>query len=528
MTPTPSPGSHTSKPPQLSDRHKRIAKNTLLLYFRLILATAVSLYTIRVVLNVLGVQDYGINNVVAGVVALSAFLPGTMASATQRFFSFALGANDDQKIRKIFSVNCALYLAIALIALVALETIGLWFVTKHLHVPPGRYDAALLLYHVATLTFIVGLFTSPFNAIIIAHEDMHLYAYVSIFDALLKLLSVYLLAHLPGDKLEVYGLLLLVIALINAATYVAICMWRYKRYQLLRRFEWDPVLLREIMGFTGWTLFGQLTTVIRTHAVTVLLNQLFNPAVVAARAVAISVANQTNLFSHNFNVSLYSPIIKSYAAHNKDEMFSLVFNGSKLTFFLMWIFALPLFVEMEAVLRLWLVNPPVEATLFTRLALLDALIFSISMPLTTAARAPGKMRSYELTLGIMQLAIFPASWAALKASGDPSSVFVVAMVVSVLMFFVRLVIVHRLTGLPLSGFGRKVIVPVLCVVALSAAAAFGVKWLLPNGLVYSAASVVLNGILTGACIYFVGLDKHWRQKIQSMVMNKMFRKKVSA
>jgi O-antigen/teichoic acid export membrane protein len=528
MMSMPSPAAPNPAPPVLSDKHRRIAKNTILLYFRLILATAVSLYTIRVVLNVLGVEDYGINNVVAGVVALSAFLPGTMASATQRFFSFALGANDDQKIRKIFSVNCVLYLAIALLALLALETIGLWFVTKHLHVPPARYDAALLLYHVATLTFIIGIFTSPFNAIIVAHEDMHLYAYVSIFDALLKLLSVYLLAHLPGDKLEVYGLLLLVIGIINAATYIGICMWRYKKYQLFRRFEWDLALLREIMGFTGWTLFGQLTTVVRTHAVTVLLNQLFNPAVVAARAVATSVANQTNLFSHNFNVSLYSPIIKSYAAQNKSEMFSLVFNGSKLTFFLMWVFALPLFVEMEAVLRLWLINPPVEATLFTRLALLDALIFSISMPLTTAARAPGKMRFYELTLGIMQLAIFPASWAALKASGDPSSVFVVAIVVSLLMFFVRLVIVHRLTGLPLSGFGRKVIVPVLCVVCLSALAAFGVKWLLPQGLGYSAVSVVLNGALTGLCIYFVGLDKHWRHKIQAMAANKLSRKKASA
>lgn len=509
----------------LSDNHKRIAKNTILLYFRLIIATAVSLYTVRVVLNVLGIEDYGINNVVAGVVALSAFLPGTMTSATQRFFSFALGTNDNQKIRKIFSVNCVLYLAIVLIALLVLETVGLWFVTKHLQVPPNRYDAAMLLYHVATLTFIMGVFTSPFNAIIVAHEDMHLYAYASISEALLKLISAYLLAHLPGDKLELYGLLLLAVAVINMTVYICICMWKYKKYQLFSRFEWDPAMLKEIMGFTGWTLFGQITTVVRTHAVTVLLNQLFNPAVVAARAVAINVANQTILFSHNFNVSLYSPIIKSYAAQNKSEMFSLVFNGSKLTFFLMWIFALPLFVEMEAVLTLWLVNPPADATLFTRLALLDALIFSISMPLATAARAPGKMRFYELTLGIMQLAIFPASWAVLKASGEPSSVFVVAIIVSVLMFFVRLLIVNNLTGLPLSGFGRKVIIPVLCVVLLSAAGAFAVEWLQPQGALFSVISVVLSGLITGVCIYFVGLDKTWRQKIHGVVAAKLFPKK---
>jgi len=340
-----------------SERNKRIAKNTLMLYLRQVLVLFVSLYTVRVVLDVLGVEDYGIYSVVASLVAISSFLPGSLASSTQRFFSFALGEENNDKLNKIFSTNLILYGAIALISFLLMETLGLWFVNQHLTLPIERVDAALNLYQLSILIFVAGIFTSPFLAIIIAHEDMKTYAYISILEVLMKLGVVFLLGYLPWDKLELYGVLLLGVASINSAVYIGVCLKKYEECQF-RKFHWDASLLRELVGFTGWTVFGQFTSVARTHAITLLLDQFFNPVVVVARTIAVRVADNINLFSINFNSGLYPPIIKSYAAGNKDEMFSLISNGAKITFFLLWFFAFPMLLDMEFILNLWLKNVP--------------------------------------------------------------------------------------------------------------------------------------------------------------------------
>jgi O-antigen/teichoic acid export membrane protein len=281
--------------PILSENNKRIAKNTLILYTRQVLILLVSLYTVRVVLNVLGVEDYGIYNVLGGIVTFFSFLSGTMASATQRFFSFALGQNNLEKLKKTFSVNLIIYIASALIALILLETLGLWFVNTQLQVPPERFEAVKWIYHFSVLTFIATIFTTPFMAIIIAHEDMQIYAYVSIVEALLKLVIVFLLTYLPWDKLELYGMMVFAVSIITTVIYVAICIRKYKECQF-HKFYWDKALLLEIVGFTGWTLFGQITTVGRNQAVTILLNQVFNPVVVAARAIATNITRSLSDF----------------------------------------------------------------------------------------------------------------------------------------------------------------------------------------------------------------------------------------
>ncbi|MDR1706508.1 MAG: oligosaccharide flippase family protein [Prevotella sp.] len=504
----------------MESNNKRIAKNTLMLYFRQILILLVSLYTVRVVLSALGVEDYGIYNVVGGIVSFFSFLSGSMASATQRFFSFALGQKDAEKLHRTFSVNLIIYVVIAIIALILLETVGLWFVNEHLRVPPERFDAVLWIYHFSVLTFIGTIITTPFMAIIIAHEDMQIYAYVSIVEAILKLVIVFLLVYLPWDKLELYGMLLFAVSVINAAIYAVICVRKYSECQF-RKLYWDKGLLREIVGFTGWTLFGQVTTVGRNQAVTILLNQMFNPVVVAARAIAMNITTQINIFSNNFNVGLYPPIIKSYAADDKKEMFALIFRGSKITFFLMWVFALPLFLEMDTILAVWLKNPPPEAVLFTRLALIEVLINSISQPIATAARAPGKMRMYELTLGSIQIAIFFVSWALLLFGWAAYTVFVVAIVANLVMFVVRLLIVRYLIGLLLLPFFNQVFVPVLVITLCSALLSFAIHWLMPAGFVFASISVLWSIIISCISMYLLGLDKLEREKVRSIVVNRI-------
>lgn len=496
---------------------KRIAKNTLLLYTRQILILLVSLYTVRVVLNVLGVEDYGIYNVIGGVVSFFSFLSGTMASATQRFFSFALGQNDFEKLKTTFSVNCVIYIAIAIIAFLLLESVGTWYVSTQLHVSAARYEAVQWIFHFSILTFIGTILTTPFMAIIIAHEDMQIYAYVSIVEAIMKLGIVFLLVFLPWDKLELYSVLLFAVSIINAIIYISICARKYKECQF-RHFYWNKEMIKENLGFTGWTLFGQVTSVARNQAVTILLNQMFNPVVVAARAIAMSITSQINLFSNNFNVGLYPPIIKSYAANNKKEMFSLIFRGSKITFFLMWVFALPLFLEMDTILTVWLKNPPSEAVLFTRLALVEVLINSVSLPITTAARAPGKMKLYESTLGAIQIGIFFASWAVLLMGYEAYSVFIVAIIANLIMFVLRLFIVSLLIKLPVQDFIREVVYPVIFIIIVSSLLSYTIHFILPKSFVYICLTIVTSAVISIISMYYGGFNKPERVTMKNIII----------
>ncbi len=501
-------------------RNKRIAKNTLMLYFRQILILLVGLYTVRVVLQTLGVEDYGIYNVVAGIVALFSFLSGAMASATQRFFSFALGQNDIDKLSRIFSINLIIYASIAVIVLIFLETFGLWFIKEQLNVPPERYEAALFIYHFSVLTFIATIFTAPFMAIIVAHEDMHIYAYISIIEVILKLAIVFLLMYLTLDKLKLYGVLVFSVMVIIDTIYVIICTRKYSECQF-RKLYWDKKILREITGFTGWTLFGQMTTVARNQGVTILLNQAFSPIVVAARAIATNITGQVNVFSNNFNVGLYPPIIKSYAANDKERMISLIFQGSKITFFLMWIFALPLFLEMDTILQIWLENPPPEAALFTRLALVEVLINSASLPVIIAARAPGKMKMYELSLGSIQIGILAASLIVLLLGGKAYSVFVVAIIANLIMFFVRLLLVKKLIKLDIRPFLVEVVVPILYVILISFVLSYGLYYFLSEGLLYTVITIVGSVFFSLLTMYFLGIKQTDRDMIKRIVTTKI-------
>ena len=501
-------------------RNQRILKNTLFLYARQILIIVVNLYALRIVLNNLGVDDYGIFTVVGGFVTLLAFLPGTMAAATQRFFAFALGQKDQEKLNKTFSANWLLYALIALVILLTLETVGFWYVSEHLSIPHDRITAAKTLYHFVVASFVLSVLSSPFMAIVIAHEDMHLYALISIIEAILKLGAAVLLVYIPWDSLPLYGQLLLVIAALNTMLYVVICLKKYAECQF-RKLYWDIALAREILGFTGWTLFGQVSTVCRSQAITILLNQLFNPATVAAHAIAMTVASQVMVFAQNFNTGLYPSIIKTYAADQKKEMLALISNGSKLTFFLMWVFALPLLIEMDTILRLWLKTPPDAAVVFTRLAIVEALILSISLPVATAARAPGKMKFYEISLGSIQLLIFAVSWLLLKNGSPAETVYIVAIAANVLMFKVRLLIVNKLVGLPLMPYYKQVVGPSIVVVLASSLPIVWLREWLPTGVFFTVLLMACSVMLATVSMYYLGLDRFWREKSRQIIFSQL-------
>ena len=311
-------------------------------------------------------------------------------------------------------------------------------------------------------------------------------------------------------------------AALIAGLYCAVCTIRYKECSIRKcRFEWS--FLKEIIDFTGWSLFGALSTVIRFQAITILINQFFSPVTVAARTVALSVSSSLNSFTSNFSTGLYPPIVKTWAAGEKEEMYQLVYTGCKITFFLNWIFTLPCLLEIDVILKLWLKNPPSDAGLFTRLALMETIVLSVSWPLMTAARAAGNMRKYELPLGIIQILILPVSWGILLLGGAAWTTLAVAIFANIAMFFVRLIVVAQMTGLSMQAFFSKTLKPVFYTVAPSLILLLTIRYFLPDTLLMSGIFFLGSFILIASAIFYCGLLKEEREKIISIIRNRFHR-----
>lgn len=498
---------------------KRIAKNTLMLYFRQILIMIVSLYTVRVVLNTLGAEDYGIYNVVAGVVTMFSFLSNSMATASQRYFSFALGQNDKNQLKKYFSMSFTIYCLIALIVLILAETVGLWFVTQKLIIPVERKTAAFWIYQASIFSMICTILTAPFMASIISHEDMNIYAYVSIVEVVLKLGIVFLLPLFTIDKLIFYGLLMAGIVFINTAIYRTICTKKYVECKF--SFFWEKKLFVELVSYTGWNMFGSAVGVFKTQIINIILNQFFNPIVNAARGIAAQVNGAVNSFSQNFSTAVRPQIIKNYASGENEKMISLMFRSCKATFLLMFIFTLPLTLEMPYVLKFWLKNVPEYAVLFTILSLYDALLESISYPIMTAAQATGKIKLYQSVVGSILLLNAPITYVVLKLGATPYSVFVVSICITIFAFIVRLLILKLLIDFSFWKFIAKVLLPLVITTIISFILPFFITTLLKESFMRLCMTTMLSVISVVLCGYFIALSKDEKIWIIEIVKGKL-------
>ena len=365
----------------------------------------------------------------------------------------------------------------------------------------------------------VTLLTTPYMASIIAHENMNVYAYVSIAEAALKLGIVFVLRVLPYDKLVVYGALLLIVACVNTGLYRGYCKRRYAecRFRLL----WDRALFTELVSYSGWNLFGASVGIVKNQIINILLNLFFGPLVNAARAVSAQVNSAVVSFSQNFSTAMRPQIIKSYAAEKNEETMRLVFRGCKGTFFLMYLFALPLMIEMPYVLKLWLKEPPEMSVLFTRLALLDALIDSISYPIMTLAQATGKIKLYQGVVGGVLLLNLPVSYCALRLGAPAYSVMIVAAGITLLAFIIRLYIVRRLTKFSLVQFVTKTALPVLAVAVCAGVLPMVVNGHLEQGMLRLCVTVVISCCSTAFFMWFIGLSGEERVSVSSMIRKKL-------
>ena len=507
-----------------AEANKRIAKNTFLLYVRMLFTMAVSLYTSRVVLNVLGVEDYGLYNVVGGFVAMFSFFNGAMAAATQRYLNFELGRGDASRLHQVFCTSVNIHAIISFLVLLLSETVGLGFVYTYLNIPVDRFSAALWVYQASVLSSVVMVMSIPYNAAIIAHERMGAFAYISVLEVVLKLLIVYLLVIYDIDKLKLYAVLMLLVQVLICLIYGR---YGYKHFTETRyRAVWDSRLFKEMTGFAGWSLFGNIAAVAFTQGLNVLLNMFFGPAVNAARGIAVQVQNAIKGFCVNFQTALNPQITKSYAAGDMDYMYGLVFTSSKFSYYLLLLLSMPVILETQVVLQWWLGIVPEHTVAFVRLILVISMVDSLANPLIQAASATGRIRKYQSVVGTMLIMILPISYVALKLNSSPEGVFVVQLIVFCVALFARLWMLRSLIGLSLRAYCRKAVLPMASVTVASAVVPLTVYLLMQPSLLRFLLVCAVSLVSVVVTVYCLGLASNERVFIRERlkVLKNKFRK----
>ena len=434
---------------QSTDNNKRIAKNTIFLYFRMLFLMAVNLYTSRIILNVLGVVDYGIFNVVAGVITMLSFITGPLGGSASRYITFALGEGNFEKLKKVFGSTMITHILLCGGIFVFAETLGLWFVMNKLVIPECRFHAALWIYQFSILTSIISLLSVPYNATIIAHEKMNTFAYISIFEVLAKLGSILLLEYLKYDHLIVYGALLLTIQVIIRIIYTVYC--RKSFLECKYALSWNPRLLRELVAYSSWSSLGYLAVVGYTQGLNILLNLFFGPVVNAARGIAVQVQSALLQLCTNFQMALNPQITKSYAVNDLNYMHRLIIYASKYSYYVMLLVVVPVLVNIKYILFLWLKQYPDYTIPCVRLTLLIALLECMKNPILTAIHATGKIKRFQTIEGLCLITIVPISYLLLRFGiASPEIVFLVYLFVELITQVIRLRIV-----LPVIKMGAK-------------------------------------------------------------------------
>lgn len=502
------------------ENNKRIAKNTLLLYFRMGIIMLVTLYTSRVVLNTLGVEDYGVYNVVGGIVAMFGFINSAMSSATSRYITFALGKNDERELHEIFCTCVNIHFIIALLILVFAESIGLWYVIEKVVVPPGREMATMWVYQCSVLSTMIMVLSIPYNACVIAHEKMSAFAYISVLEVFLKLLIVYVLVLTSWDKLAFYAILILLVQLCVRMAYMRYCRKHFNETKY--KYSWNRQLSCEMASFASWSLFGNLAVVTYTTGLNLLLNLFFGPVVNAARAISVQVQNAVNQFIQNFQIALNPQITKSYAHGDYNSTYSLVYRSARFSFFLLMILTIPIQIEADTILKVWLKTVPEQTSTFLRIMMCIGLVYTLSNPLIILAQATGKIRKYQMIAGGVLLMILPISYVCLKLGLPAYSVFIVHLVLETTDLFVRMFLLRGMIGMSVRAYIRKVVYVISPVLLFSYIPPFIVYQLLDDSFLSFVVVCSISLFSSLLSVYYLGLASNERifvkEKVKSVIL----------
>lgn len=497
---------------------KQIAKNTFFLYMRMLLLLGVSLYTSRIILKVLGIDDYGIYNLIAGFVTFLAFISNALVSAMQRYFNVALGKNDSRNYKEVFSMSINILVGFSFLILLVGETLGLWVVTKHLIIPIERQDAAMWVYQISLLTFIVNTLRTPFHASIIAHEKMSFYAYVSLFEVFLKLGMVFSLTIIAGDHLIMYACLYLLTMVLVNAIYMIYCRNRFHECRYV--FKKDRDLLTDLLSFSGWTMLGQASIVVKNQGEAILINRFFTVAVNAAMGVAAQVANALELFVSNFQTAFNPQLIQSYASKEYEVHKDLLFRSSKFSYFLLLIMLIPIVGNIEFILNLWLEDVPKYTNSFVTFILISYLFNALSTPFYTSLNATGMISKYQITLSTIFLCGLGLIFLMLKGGAEPYIISVIAIAIQFALLIARLYYAHKYVPFSYKRYFKDVLFKVFVVTVLS----IFLPYLLHDcsgSILQHILTITLEIMSTGLIIIVFGMSKTEQQIITKIILNKI-------
>lgn len=491
--------------------NKRIAKNTLLLYIRIIFLMLITLYTSRVILEQLGVDDYGIYNVVGGVVAMFSVISSALSSSISRFITFELGKGDIKRLTTIFSTSVNIQLGLSAIILLIGETVGLWFINYKMNIPADRLVSANWVLQCSLLTFCINLISVPYNSCIIAHEKMSAFAYISILEAALKLLICYMLIVSPIDKLIAYSLLMLFVAMLIRFVYGMYCTRNFEECKY--RMCYEKEIVKEMTGFAGWSFFPNVAWIFNTQGVNVLINLFFGVALNAARGIASQVESAVMLFVRNFTTALNPQITKYYANGDKENMFLLMCRGTKFTYFLTLLMVLPLFLETEYVLKLWLKEVPTHTVIFVQLSIIGSIINNIGNTCYTACQATGNIKRYSIVVTSVGFLVFPLTWLCFQWGLPVESTYIIYILVYICVSIACMLMTRWLLQFPLSMFLRKALLPMVWVTFLSSIIPALLSLRMESSFVRFIITCMVSVLSTCAAIYLTGLSKHEKRII---------------
>lgn len=498
---------------------RRIAKNTLMLYVRMLVLMLVGLYTSRVVLGALGENDFGIYDVVGGVVAMFTIISGSLNSAVSRFITFELGKADKSRLNKVYSTAVMIQFFLAAVVVLLAEPVGIWFIRNEMTIDPSRIPAAIWVLHFSLASFVINMMSVPQMASITAHEKMSAYAYIGLLDGFLRLGIAFLIARASSDRLVLYAALMAVAVLAVRAAYGIYCRRNFPecRFRMVR----DLSLVKEMFSFAGWNFIGVSAGVLRDQGGKILINLFAGTAVNAARGVALQLNGAVQGFVTNFMTAVNPQITKSYASGDRKYMYYLITKSSRMSFYLLFILALPVIFNTGYIMDLWLKDVPAHSGFFVQLFLIFALSESLSNPLITAQLATGNIRNYQLVVGGLQLLNIPVSYIFLKAGAMPEVTVMVAIAISQICLFARLYMLRGMIGLPAEEFIKKVYLNVILVSAVALAVPLSINNMLPDTFWGFIISVAVCVISAGLSVSYIGLSRSERCEIAAMIKEKI-------
>lgn len=475
-----------------------------MLYIRMLFLMIVNLYTSRVILQALGVEDYGVYNAIAGFIAMFSMVSSAIASAISRFITFVLGQGDKDKLKKVFSTAIIIQLTLATIVVVLVEAVGVWFLNTHMTIPDGREVAANWVLQFALVTFVLNLWSTPYNAALIAHEKMAAFAYIGIFEGVANLIIAFMVMYSPFDRLIVYGAFICLIALITRMIYNGYCKKHFD--ECIFKWTFDYNLFKEMFSFAGWNFIGSISGLLRDQGINILFNVFCGPIINAARGLAIQVQTAVFKFSSNFYVAVQPQITKSYASDNVDESHDLVLRSSRFAFLLLTALIVPLITETDFILQLWLKEVPAHTTSFVQIILLCTLIDSLSTPLIYLMLATGNIKRYQIVVGLFNFINFPVAWIILYCGGSPELAQLSIIFFSLGALILRISMLRPLTHFPVRDFMVSTVSRCLFIVTICFIVSLTISQKMDNGLSRFILNFSVTELTLGILLLTIGLN----------------------